>query len=64
MTGIDKLREKTNLLLSTLTLLGVGLVFFTLVEAVGERGRYPLIGLALLFSIGGTVAAIVIEFTR
>ncbi|HLF03299.1 MAG TPA: hypothetical protein VI547_15050 [Anaerolineales bacterium] len=60
----DKLREKTNLLLSTLTLLGVGLVFFTLVEAVGERGRYPLIGLALLFSIGGTVAAIVIEFTR
>jgi hypothetical protein len=60
----DKLRDKTNLLLSTLTLLGIGLVFFTLVEAAGERLRYPLVGLGVLFSIGGTVAALVIEFTR
>jgi hypothetical protein len=60
----DKLREKTNLLLATISALAVGLVFFTLIETTGERWRWILLGLAVLFSLGGTVAAIVIEFTR
>ncbi len=60
----DKLRLKTNLLLATLSLLGVGLVFFTLVETSGERWQMVLIGLGVLFSIAGTAAAIFFEFMR
>lgn len=60
----DKLREKTNLLLGTLTLLGVSLVFYTLIETVGDRWRGIIFVLAALTSVAGVVAAIVIEFTR
>jgi hypothetical protein len=60
----DKLREKTNLLLATIALMAVGLVFFTLIETSGDRLRIPLFALAVIFSLAGTVAAIVIEFTR
>lgn len=60
----DALRLKTNLLLATIAILGVGLVFFTLVESVGDRLRLVMLGLGGLFSIAGLVAAIVIEFTR
>lgn len=60
----DKLREKTNLLLATLGLLGVSLVFYTLIETVGDRWRGIMFALAGLTSVAGVVAAIIIEFTR
>jgi hypothetical protein len=60
----DALRQKTNLLLATIALLGVGLVFFTLVESVGDRLRLVMLGLGGLFAVAGTVAALLVEFTR
>lgn len=60
----DALREKTNLLLATISLLAVGLVFFTLIETVADRLQIPMLVIAILFSVAGTVAAIVVEFTR
>lgn len=60
----DALRLKTNLLLATISLLAVGLVFFTLVESLGDRLRIPILILGTLFSLAGTIAAIVVEFTR
>jgi len=63
-TEADGLRDKTNMLLATLSLLAIGLVFFTLVESLGERLQIPILVLAILFSLAGTIAAIVIEFTR
>lgn len=60
----DKLREKTNLLLATLGLLGVSLVFYTLIETVGDRWRGIMFALAGLTSVAGVVAAIIVEFTR
>jgi len=63
-TEADSLRLKTNLLLATISILGVGLVFFTLVESVGEKLRWVMLGLAIVFSVAGTLAALVVEFTR
>lgn len=60
----DALRQKTNRMLATIAVLGVGLVFFTLVESAGERLRLPVLVLGLLFSAAGTLTAIVIEFAR
>lgn len=60
----DALRLKTNLLLATISLLAVGLVFFTLVESLGDRWRIPVLILGTLFSLAGTLAAIVVELTR
>jgi hypothetical protein len=60
----DGLRLKTNLLLATISILGVGLVFFTLVESVGDKLRWPVLILAILCSVAGTIAALVVEFTR
>ena len=60
----DGLRQKTNLLLATLSLLAIGLVFFTLVEAADERLQMIMVGLGGAFSLVGTIIALVIEFTR
>jgi hypothetical protein len=60
----DNLRLKTNLLLATLALLGVGLVFFTLVEAAGERWQMIMVSLGGVFSAAGTILAIMIDLTR
>lgn len=59
----DKLRAKTNLLLATLTVVAMSLVFYTLVEAAGERFHTVMVALGTLFLVGGTIAAIVVEFT-
>ena len=63
-TEAEGLRQKTNLLLATLSLLAIGLVFFTLVEAAGARLQTIMVGLGGAFSLVGTIVAIVIEFTR
>ncbi len=60
----DKLRAKTNWLLATLSVLAVALVFYTLIEAVGERFQYLMLGLGTVSMLVGTVAALVIDFTR
>ncbi len=60
----DSLRTKTNRLLITLSALAISLVFFTLVETAGGRWQKLMIGLGLLFAVGGAVAAVVIEFAR
>ena len=58
----DGLRAKTNRLLGTLSLLGVGLVFFTLVEATAGRLRSIMIGSGVLFAVAGIVLALIVEF--
>lgn len=60
----DQLRIKMNLLLGTLSLLALGLVFYTLVEAAGGRWRVIMFGLGSVCSVVGALAAVVIDFTR
>lgn len=58
----DKLRNKTNQLLLAVTVLAVGLVFYSLIEATAKSLRYPLVGLGSLCLVAGTVFALMIEF--
>jgi len=60
----DKLRAKTNRLLGTLTLMGIGLVFFTLVESVGDKPKYLMVGGGVLFSLAGIVLAVMIDLAK
>jgi hypothetical protein len=60
----DTLRSKTNRLLGTLTLMGVGLVLFTLVEVVNDKMKYAMVGLGLLVSVGGLAWALMIELAK
>ncbi len=60
----DKLRGKTNRLLGTLTLMGVGLVLFTLVEAVNDKMKYVMIALGVIFSLAGIVMAVMIDLAK
>lgn len=60
----DQLRAKSNNLIGTITLLGIGLVFFTLVEGASRKSQTILFGLGALFSVAGTVIALVIEFAK
>lgn len=57
----DRLRTKTNQLLATLTLLGLALVSFSLVESVGGWGRPVLTVLGVLLTLAGTGLAVYID---
>ena len=58
----DALRTKTNQLLLAVTVLAVALVFYTLVETVGGRLQYLLVGGGVLCMVAGSVMAILVEF--
>lgn len=58
----DALRDKTNQLLLAVTVLAVALVFYTLVETVGGRLQYLLVGVGVLCMVAGSVMAILVEF--
>ena len=58
----DQLRTKANSLLVAVTILAVALVFYTLVEAVGERMKYLLAGLGSLCVVAGVVFALFVDF--
>lgn len=57
----DQLRGKANQLLVAVTILAIGLVFYTLVETVGARAQYALVALGSLCMIAGVAFALVIE---
>lgn len=57
----DQLRTKTNNLLVAVTILAIGLVFYTLVETVGRGMQYVMLGLGTLCLIAGTGFAIYLE---
>jgi hypothetical protein len=58
----DQLRSKANSLLGAVTILAVALVFYTLVEAVGDRMKYVLAGLGSLCMLAGVAFALFVEF--
>ncbi len=58
----DKLRAKTNWVLIALTVLALALVFYTLVEAVGDRLKPLMFGLGSVVALAGSLAALWIEF--
>jgi hypothetical protein len=60
----DHLRDKSNNMLLTLTLIGISLVFYTLVETVSDRFKYLMVGLGSVFLVVGTVAAIILEMAK
>jgi hypothetical protein len=60
----DKLRTKSNRLLGTITLLGLALVAFTLVETVEGRTRLIFVGLGLVLALAGTVLAVLLELAK
>jgi hypothetical protein len=60
----DKLRTKANQLLGTITLLGLALVVYTLVETVEGRSRLIFVGLGTLLALAGTVWAVLLELAR
>jgi hypothetical protein len=57
----DALRVKTSDLLIALMILSLSLIFFTLVETVGARGKLALVALGMLCMVAGTVFAVMIE---
>jgi hypothetical protein len=60
----DRLRAKSNQLLGTLTLLGLALVVFTLVESVEGRLKLALVALGTLLAVAGVVVAVVLELAK
>ncbi len=60
----DRLRTKSNQLLGTITLLGLALVVYTLVETVEGRLKLLLVGLGTLLAIAGVVVAVLLELAR
>jgi hypothetical protein len=58
----DRFRDKTNWMLVALTVLALALVFYTLVEAVGDRLKPLMLGLGTLVAVAGSLAALWIEF--
>jgi hypothetical protein len=58
----DKLRAKTNWMLLALTVLALALVFYTLVEVIGNRFKPLMFGLGSLVALAGSLAALWIEF--
>lgn len=57
----DKLRSRANVLLLWVTVMGLGLVVYTVVESVTDKLRWPLVGLASVLSFGGFVAAMLVQ---
>jgi hypothetical protein len=60
----DQLRAKANWLLAAVTILAIALVFYTLVETVGDRMKYLLVTLGSLSMIAGVVFALFVEFRK
>ena len=60
----DRLRTKANQLLGTITLLGLALVVYTLVETVEGRLKLVLVGLGTVLAIAGVVVAVLLELAR
>jgi hypothetical protein len=60
----DKLRAKSNQLLGTITLLGLALVAYTLVETVEGRLKWAFVGLGTLLAVAGGVWAVLLELAR
>lgn len=60
----DKLRTKSNQLLGTITLLGLALVGYTLVETVEGRLKLLLAGGATLVALVGVALAVMLEVAR
>jgi hypothetical protein len=60
----DRLRTKSNQLLGTITLLGLALVVYTLVETVAGRVKLLLVGLGTVLAIAGVVVAVLLELAR
>ncbi len=58
----DSLRDKTNRMLGSVSLLALALVFYTLVESVSERLKYWMVGLGSALMVTGTAVALFIEF--
>jgi hypothetical protein len=60
----DALRVKSDKMLATLTLISIGLVFFTLIEVVNGRMKVLFAVLATLCAVVGTVAAVIFEMAK
>jgi hypothetical protein len=60
----DKLRTKSNQLLATITLMGLGLVAFTLVETVEGKLKIAFIALGTLLAAAGTITAVMLELAK
>jgi hypothetical protein len=60
----DRLRAKSNQLLGTITLMGLALVAFTLVETVEGKLRLAFVALGLILAAAGTVAAVALELAK
>jgi hypothetical protein len=60
----DSLRNKTNRMLGSVSILALALVFFTLVESVSERLKYWMVGFGSALMVVGTVVALLIEFSQ
>jgi hypothetical protein len=58
----DQLRAKANWLLAVVALLAVALVFYTLVESLGQRMKYVMVTLGSLCMVASIVFALLIEF--
>jgi hypothetical protein len=58
----DQLRAKANWLLVAVAILAIALVFYTLVESLGDRMKYVMVALGSLCMVAGTVFALFIEF--
>ncbi|MEI8132508.1 MAG: hypothetical protein WCG34_08745 [Leptolinea sp.] len=63
-TDAEKLRLKTNQFLLAMMILGLSLVFYSLVESMSGRWKYFLVGLGSVFAIAGIVFAVMIELGK
>jgi hypothetical protein len=60
----NRLRTKSNQMLGALAVLAISLVFYSLIESFEGRWKYILAVLGTLFLVGGTVLAIILEFSK
>ena len=57
----DKFRTKTDQIFLALSVVALSLVFFALVESVGEKIKIPMVIVGILLMVSGTVLAFVFE---
>jgi hypothetical protein len=60
----DALRATTNRILLALSILSLSLVFFALIETVGDRLRLPMLGVGVVLMLIGGIAAFVFEWVK
>lgn len=60
----DALRLKTNRFLISMMILGVALVFYSLIESMSNRWKTIMVGLGSVFAIAGVAMALIIEFGK